>query len=357
MCAAQVGEFAAFELWRHGELRGYHTRLQSEVSSILSEKGIPNFGADEFGADSTVPNPFKPVLHPPFSVPKPLKEGILFDCVEIFRGTGNWSVCHSEAGLVVHVGFDIKGPGSRRADVLEPSVRHELASLALRRVVREWHAGVPCVSFGTLRRPRVRSRAQPSGFDPEDSFTKLRNSMARLVTFVFCIAIQCGQFVSVEQPAGTALYHLRCYRLLVTMGCVVSTFCFCHYGSPFLKRSRWLHNKPWLCRLESGCSCSRKGKHFEVRGTFTAERLAEFSALARPSVRAVYGIEPELGQSVADFSGAYPLRLARMMASGSLAASRGHVVPMPASARERTVRWLELDSLQLAPLVEAGLES
>ena len=140
--------------------------------------------------------------------------------------------------------------------------------------------------------------------------------------------------------------------MLVTLGCLVSTFCFCRYGSPFLKRSRWLHNKPWLCRLECGCSCGRKGKRFEVRGTFTAERLAEFCSLARPSVRAVDGIEPELGQSVADF-----MRLARMMASGSLAASRGHITPMPASARERTVRWLGLDSFQLAPLVEAGLES
>ena len=110
-------------------MRGYHTRLQNEVSSILSEKGIPNFGADEFGADLQVPNPFKPVLHPPSSVPKPLKEGILFDCVEIFRGTGNWSICHSEAGLVVHAGCDVKGPCSRRVDVLEPSARHELASL------------------------------------------------------------------------------------------------------------------------------------------------------------------------------------------------------------------------------------
>ena len=309
--AVEVGQ-AALELWRHGELRGYRTRLQSEVSSILTEKGIPNFGAEEFGAQNLVPNPFKPVLQPPCSIPAPLQEGILFDCIEIFRGTGNWSFCHSEAGLVVRSGFDLKGPDSRHVDVLEASVRRELIALALRRVVREWHAGVPCVSFGTLRRPRVRSRAQPSGFDPEDPFTKLRNRLARLVGFVFCIALQYGQFVSVEQPAGTSLYHMHCYRLLVTLGCVVSTFCFCSFGSPFLKRSRWLRNKPCLCRLENSCQCGSGRRHFEVRGTFTAERLAEFLALAKPSVEAVYGCRPNLGQSVAEFSGAYPLRLASL---------------------------------------------
>ena len=356
VCSTQVGEAAAFELWRHRELRGYHTRLQSEVSAILTEKGIQSFGAESFGDDNPVPNPFKPVLRSPSQIPKPLREGILFDCIEIFRGTGNWSICHSQAGLVVHTGFDLKGPGSRRVDVLEPGVRHELVALALRAVVREWHAGVPCVSFGTLRRPRVRSRACPNGFDAQDPFTQLHNRMARLIAFVFSIAIQYGQFVSVEQPAGTSLYHMHCYRTLVMLGCVVSTFCFCSYGSPFLKRSRWLHNKPRLCRLESSCHCSRKGNHFEVRGTFTAERLEEFLALAKPSAEVVYGVLPRVGQSVAEFSGAYPLRLASLMASGSVASARGHTEKMPLCARERTARWLGLDPLHLPPALEPGLE-
>ncbi|CAE7399183.1 unnamed protein product, partial [Symbiodinium pilosum] len=273
---------------------------------------------------------------------------------KFFRGTGNWSICHQNAGLVVHAGYDLKGPDCRQVDVLDGSIRRELVALALRRVVREWHAGVPCVSFGTLRRPRVRSRAEPAGFQPDDSFTRMHNSMARRVAFVFCIAVQFGQFISVEQPAGTSLYHLHCYRVLVTLGCVVSTFCFCSFGSPCLKRSRWLRNKPWLCRLECSCACGRD-RRFEVRGTFTAERLAEFAALAKPSVEAVYGLCPKLGQSVAEFSGAYPLRLAASMASGSLAASRGHTERMPLSARIRAARWLGLDSTHLPPVHEPGL--
>ena len=184
----------------------------------------------------------------------------------------------------------------------------------------------------------------------------MHNSMARLVAVVFCIAIQLGQFISVEQPAGTSLYHLHCYRALVTLACVVSAFCFCSFGSPCLKRPRWLHNKPWLCRLECPCTCGR-GRHFEVRGTFTPERLAEFTALAKPSVEAVYGLCPKLGQSVAEFSGAYPLRLAASLASGSLAASRGHTERMPLSARIRTARWLGLDSTHLPPAHEAGLQT
>ena len=170
VCSAQIGTAASAKLWRHGELRGYHTRLQSEVSAILTEKGIPHESERLFGAAAPLPEELMthPCLDPFF--PKPLSEGVLFDAFELFRGTGNWSKSLATAGLRVHNGFDIDGNRSRQCNLLDDSIVHELLSLALRRVVSEWHCGVPCTSFGTLRRPRVRSRAQPGGFDPRDPF-------------------------------------------------------------------------------------------------------------------------------------------------------------------------------------------
>ena len=225
----------------------------------------------------------------------------------------------------------------------DPWVARELLALALRRVVREWHAGMPCVSFGTLRRPRVRSRACPADFNPRDPFTAHHNLLARRTAFVLTVALMHGQWVSVEQPAGTSLYHLHCFRLLAQLGCLVTTFCFCSYGSPFLKRSRWLRNKPWLCKLASKCSCGHSGAHFEVRGSFTPERLTEFRKLCRPDVRL-------LGQSVAAYSGAYPLGLTGRMASGSIAAAAGVVPRVPVAARLETSRFLGLDPNTLSPL-------
>ena len=350
VCAAVVGSEAASELWRHGELRGYHTRLQSEVSAVLTEKGIPHDSDKLFGASLSVPEELlaQPQLDP--FVPQPLSEGILFDAVEIFRGSGNWSRSLSEAGLRVHDGFDVAGDRIRTCDVSSAEVVHELLALALRRVVREWHAGMPCVSFGTLRRPRVRSRACPAGFNPADGFTAHHNMLARRTAFVLTVALLQGQWVSVEQPAGTSLYHLHCFRLLAQLGCLVTTFCFCSYGSPFLKRSRWLRNKPWLCKLASTCSCGHAGSHFEVRGSFTQERLLEFRKRCRPDVRRVYGVEPVRGQSVAAYSGAYPLGLTSRMASGSLAASAGVVPRVPMAARLETARFLGFDPNTPSPL-------
>ena len=194
--SAAVGKEAVQEIWRHCEQRGYYTRLQSPASEILTEKGIEPESLKMFspaGPNNT--SSFSQV-----SVPTPLSEGILFDVVEVFRGSGNWSETHASHGLSVHDGFDITGSRLRYLDLAEKSVLHELTALALRRVVGEWHMGVPCISFGTLRRPQVRSKRFPAGFDPEDEFTKYHNMLARRC--LFCND-HCHPFRSIRECRAT----------------------------------------------------------------------------------------------------------------------------------------------------------
>lgn len=47
-------------------------------------------------------------LDPVLRVPPPVKEGYLYDCIELFRGEGNWSLAHESHKLTVHQGLDIK---------------------------------------------------------------------------------------------------------------------------------------------------------------------------------------------------------------------------------------------------------
>lgn len=299
VCAADLGSTACKEIWRHTEQRGYYTRLQSPVSSLLTEIGLDSETADQFG-----PKPCDVSLDvEPFvehSIPTSLQEGILFDAVEIFRGSGNWSAVHGARGLTMHDGFDIDQQRLRFSDLSDRAVFRELVSLAARRVVREWHAGLPCVSWGTLRR----SIAQPFGFDPADPFTAYHNLLAIRTAMILTIALLGGQFISLEQPGSSRLFHLECYKVLIGLGCVISHFTFCAYGSGFRKASKWLHNKPWLIPLESSCSCKFKGNHFTVQGTFTREGVEDFDHRCVPSCTAVYGQLPKVGESVATFSAA-----------------------------------------------------
>ena len=101
MVSAPLAESIVAELWRHGEQRGYYTRLESPATAILRELGLETEAA--FGAT--------PVDHPSLDVPVPasLREGFLFDCVELFSGEAHWTDAHARAGLHCHAGFDF-GP-------------------------------------------------------------------------------------------------------------------------------------------------------------------------------------------------------------------------------------------------------
>ena len=335
---ARIGQTALAELWRHTEQKGFHTKLQSPVSEILKEHGLDPF-TDDFLVGTPAPPPA--IIH---SIPLPLSEGILFDCIEIFRGVGNWSDAHQQQGLSVHPGIENNGRTLRVADMSNASVTHELVSLALRRAILDWHAGVPCLSFGTLRRPQVRSNLVPAGFDPNDPFTAFHNMLARRTAFILCIAVMSGLFVSVEQPGSSRLFRLHCYRVLVSLGCVISHFAFCSYGSGFRKASKWLHNKPWLLPLESQCSCKYRGRHFVVQGVFTPQLIEDFNNRCEPDCTTVYGRLPRAGELVSAFSASYPRRLVAGMASGLAAAKRGCVSRIPHSVHLRTLKELGLDS-------------
>ena len=346
--SAPIGASATKELWRHCEQRGYYTRLQSPLSEIMHEKGLDPISTAHYEPRSEEP------LKSAFSIPPPIPEGVLFDCIEIFRGTGNWSEAHLAQGLVVHDGVDVGGSRLRYADMSDPATFHELVGLSLRRVVREWHFGLPCISFGTLRRPQVRSKEFPGGFDAGDSFTKYHNTLARRSAFLITICVLQGQYISVEQPGSSRLYLLHCYQVLVMLGCVISHYCFCGFGSPLQKASKWLHNKPWLVELECKCECEFKGRHFVVQGSFTEQSKKDFVSRCRPSCTSVYGREPDIGETVANFSAQYPFGLVTQMASGSAKAKLGEIPAMPASVRERSLQELDIAPVysSLAPNAE-----
>ena len=77
-----------------------------------------------------------------WNIPCSLSEGILFDCIELFRGEGNWSLAHEAVGFRVHDGFDVDGRRVQFRDLLDDSTFHQAASLAARGVI-DWHAGPP----------------------------------------------------------------------------------------------------------------------------------------------------------------------------------------------------------------------
>ncbi|OLP77428.1 hypothetical protein AK812_SmicGene42515 [Symbiodinium microadriaticum] len=328
LCQVDVPACAISEFWRFCEQRGYHTKLEPPSTAALRELGLESslvYGEDP---PSTLDGSFP--LRPS------LVEGFLYDCCEICRGSGSWSEAHAALGLRVHDGVDVSGPRFRFLDLSSDAVFHELRALALRRAVRDWRAGPPCASFGTLRRPRLRSKLQPAGFDPSDPLTSLHTRLARRVAFLMCIVARSGCFFSVEQPASSVMFRLQCFVRLKCLGASVVRFCYCSFGAAFRKASAWMTNKPWMMRISPGCHCPAGHKHFVVQGRFSHDSIRHFDSLCKPSAVAVFGRLPRVGESVAEFSAAYPLPLVRSLAAGSLEASKGSakVVPFTSVASE-----------------------
>ena len=310
------------ELWRHSEQRGYYTSLVNPSAEVLA-------GLGESFEEPPLPESDASPLDWSIRIPSSLSEGVIFDCIELFRGEGNWSKAHSEAGFKVHGGLDIKGHVVF-GDMLDDSIYHQLISLAIRGVIGDWHAGPPCRTYGTLRRPRIRSKYFPAGFNLSDPLTREQTRLAIRTAFLMHLVIASGRFFSVEQPGSSVMFYLDIFKRLIYKGAIITRMCFCAFGSPFKKPSQWLHNKPWMAELEIPCRCACSSEHFTIEGTFTKSSIVDFEQKCKPSSEVVYGRCPQVGEAVAAFSASYPTGLCRRIASGA------------AQARDDTVGLLRL---------------
>ena len=333
VCHAAFSTFGAEELWRRTEQKGFYTRLQSDSGATLRELGIEH--AEFFGNEERQ----SLFSSSPYAQPElvSLRKSVLqdhtlvSDCIELFSGQGNWSRCHAAAGLQVHPGIERSATGKFFGDLSDNNTFRELAYLAYHGAIREWHAGPPCWSFGTLRRPRLRSKDKPAGFDMTDGPTREQTLLAIRTAFLLTLACLSGSFVSAEQPGGSVMFLLAAFQRLLTLGCRITKFCFCSFGTGFMKPSKWLHNKPWYDSLAGKCRCRYKNNHFTVQGTFTRSSIRQFDHRCNPDTLTVYGRQPMPGEAVSRFSASYPIPLCQVMASGSSAALKGGIRPQQTS--------------------------
>ena len=181
ICKAAFSRTGVAELWRHTEQRGFYTKLQQGPGKVLRELGLEReeiFGPGDLEWDYHTPAKA-------FQLHAELKDRTTaFDCIELFAGQGNWSAAHEAAGLKVHPGVERDAVGAKYGDLSNNDTFHVLAKLAYGGAVKDWRAGPPCWSFGTLRRPRLRSKSEPAGFNPNDPQTREQTLLAVRTAFL-----------------------------------------------------------------------------------------------------------------------------------------------------------------------------
>ena len=335
LCAAPLPESVVAELWPHSEQKGYYTRLESPAVALLREKGFepePVFGATTVEPPTTV-----------FPLPPSLCEGILFDTFEVFSLEGTWSAAHAAAGLNAHPGLFGSSRPVGFVDLEDRAIFSQLAALAARAVIREWHFEPAARSFCNYRFPKARSSRCPLGFRPDDPSVGLDNRLGRRLALLLAIIHRTGRFFSVVQGRGSFFFRLHGFKTLAGLGSACSEVCSCAFGSPFKRPSVWFHNKPWVVTATAGsatCSCSEP--HVRVEGTYGGKLVQQVRARSRPSPVAVFGREPAPGESLANLAVVTPVRLCQRIAAGSLEARRGFGRPLPLSVQFECAQRLGL---------------
>ncbi|CAE7454060.1 SUF4 [Symbiodinium sp. CCMP2592] len=282
ICSCNVPLHASSELLRFADHRGFYTALEPRLASYLDQ-----FSSGQSEAEGE-------------AVPRSLGEGILFDVCEISRGQGSLSHAAHLRGLRVHSGFSAD-------DILQPHTMLAIIGLLCRRVIAYIHISIPFPSFGTMRRPRLRSRDAPWGFDPSEACTREGNLLATRVEQILHVAASYGALASAEQPLGSVLYALDSFGRLLTRGFFTVSFSCCSYGTPFRRPTRLIANNPALRELEGGCTCQLPDKHLRLGPTFDRESRQRFLLRCSPDSISVFGREPQIGESLSSFSDSCPL--------------------------------------------------
>lgn len=143
-----------------------------------------------------------------------------------------------------------------------------LSYLICNRLILGIMAEPPCTTFSIIRRPPLRSREAPYGFNSGEEKTATGNILG-------CWGCQLMRLAGVNRVAGllettysSMLKHLRSWKAAQNMDCTrIVRVDSCRFSSPHLKSFRMMcvHLTPQ--HIDKRCICTTK--HLQVQGKYT----------------------------------------------------------------------------------------
>lgn len=189
-----------------------------------------------------------------------------FDFVEVYAGAAK--VTH----YMVELGFSTCPPldlsYSEEFDLRYSHVIAWLTYLVSEKLVLAVMLEPPCSTYSIIRRPALRSKEIPFGFDPQEEKTQVGNQLAARACQVFYIAAINLVAAMLETTFSSLLKHLPFYKAAAAIAGVKQVRVdSCRFGSPHLKSFRML-----CAHLDTGainlrCRCCKA--HLQVQGKFT----------------------------------------------------------------------------------------
>ena len=139
-----------------------------------------------------------------------------------------------------------------------------------------------CTTFSILRRPSLRDRFHPLGYNPQEPQTQMGNCLA--LRGLQCIHLGGRYYVPgvFEAPFSSKVRHLPSWVAIENKEGITQVRAdSCAYGSPHLKPFRFLGSHIVFQATGSRCKCKQLGKkHIQVQGQYTKKSATYTPALA-----------------------------------------------------------------------------
>ena len=261
-------------LWKSCRSKGGYSKLLSPEQSVLAR-------CIDFEEE-------------PVIVEEPVRRPLAFrfDFVEVFAGASTVTEKVAARGFSVCCPIDITI--SSELNMACVHVVEWLIHLVQNHFVKAVMIEPPCTTFSIMRRPALRSKQQPFGFDLQDRQTTVGTKLAHRALQLLGVCSRYGISGILENPWSSKMKYLPAWRLLESdPHCTLVRCDSCAYGSIHLKAFAFLC--VWTCTESIAHRCNGLHQHVPVEGSYTKNsatyvpRLAE--ALAEAMIIGIRRIE------------------------------------------------------------------
>ena len=279
ICSSDIDSRSARMLWSGLRSKGAFHRLLTPSEAL----------AKRLGLHEELPDPLE------LPVGRPL--AFHYDFIQVFAGAA--AVTSAMASLGFSTGPPIDLDRSCEFNMERPHVMAWLSFMVCSRRVKSFMVSPPCTTFSIMRRPALRSKHAPFGFDSTCNQTRNGNLLAHRGLQLMQVGYQNEVPGIFETPWSALLKHLPSFQSFLGKPEVQCKRCdSCMFGSEHLKSFRFLgvHVDLDLVNL----LCDKSHQHVVIQGTFTKASATYVPLLARALAECLSLAISKMKEKIAD---------------------------------------------------------
>ena len=264
-CSSHIDPELSECLWKCTRSKGAYHRLLSPAESLSKRLGLLEERGNQAAAEPDRPLAFH------------------YDFIEIFSGASKISDHLAKLGFVVGPPVDLSHSPEYNMEWIH--VISWLTFLVSTRRVLGFMCEPPCTTFSIMRRPPLRSRRVPYGYNPLDSQTYNGNLLCQRSCQLMWVGLRNKAIGLLEKPFTSLMKHMPSYKALLARDGVFEVRTdSCMFGSPhqksFAMMGFGMDPTPFIRR------CDRSHIHVKVEGRFTKASATYTDELANKIAQA-----------------------------------------------------------------------